>query len=557
MDASSQACGTATPAPTSAATPTPATDTVVGSSIQPTYGSVEPETTTIYVEATSTQMGGNTDKITSDIWNHFTKNNVQEAECNYCKKIIKAHSGRNGTSGIWKHFNRCKKNPNKPKPKGQQTLTLKPETLGEDEGQLVSTIFSQEKCKRAVVEFIIIDEMFFRVVEGEGFRRMMHFLEPIVVPSNDCLQKFIKNLEKRIIMFCEVSGHKGIGIGETLEKCLSDWGIKDVFSVTLDNASANKVAMNYLTTSIVLMTREEERAKYLHVRFATHVLALVVKDVVRVYNKSIERIRSVVKYIKGSPARLAKLRQSSTKVTTNIFLWKLVIIYEKLVAFRDNVDEDPFIATMDAKMFKKYNKYWVDYAKMNFITFFAMFLDPREKEKGLEFAPECLYGKKSSKVESVMRSVLLDFNILFEEYKDVYSVHEEQSSTSMQGQAKSVLSKPGTGPSRMKEFMSRSKIFKSNPDDDVGKNELDRYFIDKFEEGEGEDVEAFICTQSWLRKPIQLDLLSDYIPDDNVLVEEEILGRINNNATTSTTMEYISTTTSPPMLQLQLQLTCH
>lgn len=257
MDASSQAHGTTTPTPASDATPTPATDTVVGSYTQPTYEAAEPAA--IDVEVTSTQIGG---KITSDIWNHFTRKNVQEAECNYCNKIIKAHTGRNGTSGMWKHFNRCKQNPNKPKPKGQQTLTLKPATLGEDEGQLMSIIFSQEKCKRAVVEFIIIDEKSFREVEGEGFKRLMHVLEPrFFVPSRmtvyrcllemyvlekEKLKNYFKSskqrvslttdtwtlpnnfnyicvtvhfidqhwkLEKRFIMFTEVSGHKGIDIG--------------------------------------------------------------------------------------------------------------------------------------------------------------------------------------------------------------------------------------------------------------------------------------------------------------------------------------------------------
>ncbi|KAI3865416.1 hypothetical protein MKW92_018196, partial [Papaver armeniacum] len=67
--------------------------------------------------------------------------------------------------------------------------------------------------------------------------------------------------------------------------------------------------------------------------------------------------------------------------------------------------------------------------------------------------------------------------------------NEEESSSSIQGQAKAVVSKPGAGPSRMKELMSRSKRFKSSPNDDVGKTELDRYFIDKYEEGEGEDDE--------------------------------------------------------------------
>ncbi|XP_026450655.1 uncharacterized protein LOC113350746 [Papaver somniferum] len=407
MDASSQAHGTATPTPASDATPTTTTETVIGSSIQPTDGATEPAA--IDVEATSTQIGG--------------KN-----------KIL---------------------------------LT-------------------------------------FRIISlGRMLKKLNHW-----------------KLEKRIIMYCEVSGHKGIDIGEMLEKCLSDWGLKDVFSVTLDNVSANKVAIDYLTTSIVSMTWAEERAKYLHVRYAAHVIALVVKDDVRVYNKSIARIRrnntflmleaalvferaftrleseeeqegeddvkgkkkaqkkknAIVK--KPAPCQedwifardLVKCLKvffdatvafsALTKVTTHTFLWQLVLIYEQLVEFRDNVDEDPFIATMAAKI---------------------------EKEKGLEFDLECLYGKKSPKVELVMRGVLLDFKILFEEYKDVYSFHEEESSTSMQGQDKLVVSKSGAGPSRMKELMSRSKRFKSNPDDDVGKTELDKYLIDKFEEGEGED----------------------------------------------------------------------
>lgn len=33
-------------------------------------------------------------------------------------------------------------------------------------------------------------------------------------------------------------------------------------------------------------------------------------------------------------------------------------------------------------------------------------------------------------------------------------------------------------------------------------------------------VEALLCTQSWLRKPIQLDLLTEFIPEDNAEIEE-------------------------------------
>ncbi|XP_026397287.1 uncharacterized protein LOC113292622 [Papaver somniferum] len=192
-------------------------------------------------------MGG---KTTSDIWKHFTKKNVQENDCNYCNKTIKDHTGMNGTSGMWKHFNRCKKNPNKPKPKGQKTLTLKPATLGEeeDEKDKFKNYFKSSKQRASLKTDTWTSPNNFNYICVT-----VHFIDQHL------------KLENRIIIFCEVSGHKGIYIGEMLEKCLSDWGLKDVFSVTLDNASANKVENDYLTTSIVSMTRLEKISKYLHV----------------------------------------------------------------------------------------------------------------------------------------------------------------------------------------------------------------------------------------------------------------------------------------------------
>ncbi|XP_026447774.1 zinc finger BED domain-containing protein DAYSLEEPER-like [Papaver somniferum] len=55
-------------------------------------------------------------------------------------------------------------------------------------------------------------------------------------------------------------------------------------------------------------TGATERTEYLHVKCASHVLALVIKDAVKLYNKSIARIRSVVKYVTGSPARWEKFK---------------------------------------------------------------------------------------------------------------------------------------------------------------------------------------------------------------------------------------------------------
>ncbi|KAK2656611.1 hypothetical protein Ddye_009663 [Dipteronia dyeriana] len=40
--------------------------------------------------------------------------------------------------------------------------------------------------------------------------------------------------------------HKGETIGKIIESCLLDWGIEKVFTITVDNASTNKVAIDYV-----------------------------------------------------------------------------------------------------------------------------------------------------------------------------------------------------------------------------------------------------------------------------------------------------------------------
>ena len=60
---------------------------------------------------------------------------------------------------------------------------------------------------------------------------------------------FIDNqwtLQKRILNFCQIVNHKGETIGKQIESCLHEWGIESVFTVTVDNASSNDVAISYL-----------------------------------------------------------------------------------------------------------------------------------------------------------------------------------------------------------------------------------------------------------------------------------------------------------------------
>lgn len=57
-------------------------------------------------------------------------------------------------------------------------------------------------------------------------------------------------LHKRILNFCLIPDCKGDTIEKTVEKCLLDWGIEMVFTVTVDNASYNNGDLTYLEEKI-------------------------------------------------------------------------------------------------------------------------------------------------------------------------------------------------------------------------------------------------------------------------------------------------------------------
>ncbi|KAM3269999.1 hypothetical protein P3S67_029905 [Capsicum chacoense] len=99
--------------------------------------------------------------------------------------------------------------------------------------------------------------------------------------------------------------HKGETIASAIESCLLDLEIENPFTVTLDNASANDVAITYLKEKIGDWKGVIMRNNFLHVRYDAHILNLIVKEGLSEQNESISRIRNVVKYVKSSSARAA------------------------------------------------------------------------------------------------------------------------------------------------------------------------------------------------------------------------------------------------------------
>ncbi|CAN1331713.1 Putative AC transposase [Linum perenne] len=113
---------------------------------------------------------------------------------------------------------------------------------------------------------------------------------------------------KKIIGFVQITSHTGVDIRETLATCLEEWGIKNILCIATDNASANDTAIVHMRHKLKLWGSDFLDSKYLHIRCIAHVVNLVVNDGLRECSISIERVREAVKWVKSSPARLAKFK---------------------------------------------------------------------------------------------------------------------------------------------------------------------------------------------------------------------------------------------------------
>ena len=105
--------------------------------------------------------------------------------------------------------------------------------------------------------------------------------------------RFIDNdwkLNKKILNFCPISSHKGETIGILIEKCLLSWGIEKLFTITVDNASTNDVAIGYLKKKFGHRGGCILNGKYIHMRCVAHIVNLIVSDGLKEMNKSIARV---------------------------------------------------------------------------------------------------------------------------------------------------------------------------------------------------------------------------------------------------------------------------
>ncbi|XP_042497603.1 zinc finger BED domain-containing protein RICESLEEPER 2-like [Macadamia integrifolia] len=92
-----------------------------------------------------------------------------------------------------------------------------------------------------------------------------------------------------------------------VSKILSDWGIdRKLFSITLDNATANFCFVDLLKKNLNLKNALLCRGLHFHNRCCAHILNLIVQDGLKHIDDSVVLVRSSIAYVKGSQTRKVK-----------------------------------------------------------------------------------------------------------------------------------------------------------------------------------------------------------------------------------------------------------
>ncbi|WOL13416.1 zinc finger BED domain-containing protein RICESLEEPER 2-like [Canna indica] len=306
-------------------------------------------------------------KQRSKVWEYFEvyvdkEKGEIKGKCKYCQKEYAVDTKKNGTSALNYHAKTCKKISGN-EDKTQSQLSLQPSGDDESTGMLSTWKFDQAAIRKSLARMKIVDELPFKFVECEGFKEFMHNACPRFkfpsrwTVSRDCFQlymderlklkHYLKNndqrisittdtwtsiqqinyicitahfidrdwkLHKKILNFCPISSHKGESIGRAIETCLLEWGIDKVFTITVDNASSNDVAVEHLKRKFINWGTTIANGKYLHMRCIAHIINLIVQDGLKDLDPAIRWVRETVKYIRSSPARLKKFKECADSV---------------------------------------------------------------------------------------------------------------------------------------------------------------------------------------------------------------------------------------------------
>ncbi|XP_043705394.1 zinc finger BED domain-containing protein RICESLEEPER 2-like [Telopea speciosissima] len=315
--------------------------------------------------ATSTGITMRKRKRTSIVWKEFIQipkeknpDGRQRAKCKACGNIYLADSDINGTGSLRRHLKNCTKRKNKDVAQmilsgGDGNLTCKSKKI------------DAEMVRDMITMLIVRRELPLVFVEYQEFRDLITYLYPQFSPisrntqladilrwhnrESKRIKEFLNSfngrmslttdlwssittdsyisltchyidiewiLHKKLLKFCIMPPpHIGVNISQIASEMLLYWGIeKKLFSITLDNASANLSLIDHLKRNLVLKKALMCDGDFFHNRCCAHILNLIVQDGLKVIDNCVQLVRSSVAYVKASQARKVKFLECCKQV---------------------------------------------------------------------------------------------------------------------------------------------------------------------------------------------------------------------------------------------------
>ncbi|KAE8727288.1 hypothetical protein F3Y22_tig00005566pilonHSYRG00018 [Hibiscus syriacus] len=401
----------------------------------------------------------------------------------------------------------------------QKTLSF--QQLKKEDGQggssvLTSIHFDVDACRQALARMIIVDELPFKFVEGEGFRYFMSIVQPkLPIPgrisaARDCWSLYI-----------------------------------------IDNASSNDVAISYLKSRMEDWNTHPLKGEHMHVRCCAHILNLVVQDGLKEWNSSISKIMNAVRYVRASPGRMDKFRRCikearlldksivqldvPTRWNSTYLMLESALKFQKafkrlgekcveyvmlqgakyvtssqyfnehvlaLITFKNMRDSGDLMLGMMAEKIKvKYDKYWGNVKNMNMLIFVAAVLDPRNKFRFVEWGMNKIYEKDIA--EFMSQKVKEELHEMFEKYR--FFANQGQLETCVQSSNEKRTIKIDSIDDELAVEFEKDMDLHEN----LNKNEVDLYLMEALEKKSNPNFDILNCpllAQECRSSPISTDV---------------------------------------------------
>ncbi|GJZ48775.1 zinc finger BED domain-containing protein RICESLEEPER 2-like protein [Tanacetum coccineum] len=186
------------------------------------------------------------------------------------------------------------------------------------------------------------------------------------------------NLVKKVLNFRKLDGHRGINIGKKVESCLNEWGFDNVLSISVDNASANDSAIDFMKMILEKNYNCLLKGEWMHIRSTT-----TRHDLLR--------------------------KQLDCEI-------------------HDEPPVDKHLYDIAKAMQPKFDKCYCEVENMNLLVYFAFVLDPRNKYDFLDVIMEDHYKREGLSVVTKKISYIKDELKLF--FEDYVCIHAPSSTTS-------------------------------------------------------------------------------------------------------------------------------